>query len=226
MNQPNEAAIEALLFDLDGVIADSETMWNAIDGAMLAECGVTYNGEHKEHVLGKSFPLALQFYKETFDLTQSVEEMIPLRTRIAADFYATKIDIYPAVRPVMEFLREAQLPFALATSSVGSLIRPFLERHKLTDYFAAIITGEQVTRGKPYPDIYLLAAREIGIAPEKCLVVEDALAGVQAGKSAGARVVAIPDPRFMDITLYPGKCDYILNHLGELPDLVRQLQQA
>ena len=215
--------IEALLFDLDGVIADSETMWNAIDGAMLSECGVTYNGEHKEHVLGKSFPLALQFYKETFDLPQSIEELMPLRTRIAADFYATKIDIYPDVRPVMDFLRAEKLPFALATSSVGTLIHPFLERHQLTDYFAAIVTGDQVTRGKPYPDIYLLAAEQIGIAPEKCLVVEDALAGVQAGKSAGAKVVAIPDPHFMDVTLYPGKCDFILNNLGELPTLVKKL---
>lgn len=224
MTQINEP-IQALLFDLDGVIADSETGWNEIDGAMLAECGVTYNGEHKEHVLGKSFPLALQFYKETFDLKQSVEELLPLRTRIAADFYATRIDIYPDVLPVMEFLRKSGLPIALATSSVGELIRPFLNRHNLTQYFNAIITGEQVTRGKPYPDIYLLAAQQISMEATKCLVVEDALAGVQAGKSAGALVAAIPDPRFMDVTLYPGKCDFILNRLGELPELVRRLMK-
>lgn len=218
--------IEAILFDMDGVIADSETMWNEIDGAMLAECGATYKGEHKEHVLGKSFQLALQFYKETFGLSQTIEHLNERRTIIATDYYATKIDIYPDVLPVMEFLRETGLPLVVATSSVGALIRPFLERHKLAPYFKAVITGEEVTRGKPYPDIYLKAADRAGAAPEKCLVVEDALAGVQAGKSAGAIVAAIPDPRFMDVTLYPGKCDYILNRLGELPELVQKLRNT
>jgi HAD superfamily hydrolase (TIGR01509 family) len=218
--------IEAVLFDMDGVIADSETGWNEIDGAMLAECGIAYRGELKEHVLGKSFPLALQFYKETFSLPQTIEALSERRTAIAADFYAHTIDIYPAVHSVLQFLRDENLRLAVATSSVGELIHPFLKRHDLTPYFDVIVTGEEVTRGKPFPDIYLRAAQKVGAAPEKCLVIEDALSGVQAGKSAGMTVVAIPDPRFMDVSLYPGKCDYILNHLGELPELVNELRKA
>lgn len=216
--------IEAILFDMDGVLADSEVMWNQIDGAMLAECGVQYHGEHKADVLGKSFPIALQFYIDTFHLTQSIEQLNARRTAIAIDYYGSKIDVFPDVHGVLSALKAREIPLGVATSSVGALIRPFLQRHGIAEYFQAIITGEEVTHGKPHPDIYLKAAAKVGIAPEKCLVVEDALSGVQAGKSAGMTVVAIPDPRFMDVTLYPGQCDYILDNLGELTALVDTLR--
>ncbi len=217
--------IEAILFDMDGVLADSEVMWNQIDGAMLAECGVQYHGEHKADVLGKSFPIALQFYIDQFGLRRTIEQLNARRTAIAIDYYGSKIDVFPAVHGVLSALRVREIPMGVATSSVGALIRPFLQRHGIAEYFQAIVTGEEVTHGKPHPDIYLKAAAKVGIAPEKCLVVEDALSGVQAGKSAGMTVVAIPDPRFMDVSLYPGKCDYILDNLGELTALVDQLRK-
>jgi HAD superfamily hydrolase (TIGR01509 family) len=217
--------IEAILFDMDGVLADSEPMWNEIDGAMLAECGIEYHGEHKQSVLGKSFPIALQFYKETYNLPQSIEQLSERRTAIAIDFYGSKIDTFADVTGVLAALRARELPLGVATSSVGALIYPFLQRHGITDYFTTIVTGEEVTRGKPFPDIYLKCAQKVGVAPEKCLVVEDALAGIQAGKSAGMTVAAIPDPRFSDVSLFPEKADYILNRLGELTDLVDTLRK-
>ena len=215
--------IEAVLFDMDGVLADSELMWNEIDATMLAAFGFTYHGEHKEHVLGKSFPLALQFYKETYNLPESIEQLLVRRSNIAIDYYSSKIDTFADVTGVLAALRARELKLGVATSSVGALIYPFLQRHGITEYFQTIITGEEVKRGKPYPDIYLKCAEKVGAAPEKCLVVEDALAGIQAGKSAGMTVAAIPDPRFSDVTLFPDKADYILGRLGELTDLVDKL---
>ena len=216
--------LDAVLFDMDGVLADSEVQWNAIDAAMLAEQGVEYHGEHKEHVLGKSFPLALQFYIDTYGLTQSIEQLQSQRTAIAMDYYATRIDAFPAVAHVLTDLKAMGLRLAVATSSVGALARPFLERHGITHFFDAIITGEEVTRGKPHPDIYLLAARKVNAMPANCLVVEDALAGVQAGKSAAMRVAAIPDARWIDPQLFIGKADYFLNDLAELTGLVARLR--
>ncbi|HVF10016.1 MAG TPA: HAD family phosphatase [Abditibacteriaceae bacterium] len=213
--------IQAVLFDLDGVLADSEPLWNEIDTALLAEYGVIYGGEHKHQVLGKSFPLALAFYKDTFKLRQEVEEMALRRTAIAADFYATRIPIFPDAASVLQALRAMPLKIGLATSSVGELIKPFLARHDIMRFFHEIVTGEEVQRGKPHPDIYLRAAAKVGIAPEYCLVVEDALSGVQAATSAGMTVVAIPDPRFVDTRQYEGKTDYLLSHVGELPNFVK-----
>jgi len=214
--------IQAVLFDLDGVLADSEPLWNEIDAALLAAYGVTYSGEYKHQVLGKSFPLALQFYKDTFKLPQQIEELATRRTEIAADFYAARIPIFPNVHLVLQTLRAMPLKIGLATSSVGELIKPFLERHQIRPFFHEIVTGEEVQHGKPNPDIYLRAAGKVGVAPEYCLVVEDALSGIQAGKSAGMTVVAIPDARFVDARDYAGKADYLITRVGELPDFVTE----
>jgi HAD superfamily hydrolase (TIGR01509 family) len=197
-------------------------MWNDIDGALLAEHGVTYKGEHKHAVLGTSFQRALQFYKDTFNIRAEVEELLIRRREIALDFYATKIPMFEAAPNVLAELKAMDLRLGLATSSVSHVVLPFLERHDIKKYFAALTTGEEVERGKPDPDIYLKAAGKVGVAPEKCLVIEDALSGVQAGKSAGMTVVAIPDPRFMDVTLYPERADVVIGELGELLGWVRE----
>lgn len=218
--------LHAIIFDLDGVLADSEPMWNDIDGALLKHYGVEYSGEFKHEVLGKSFPLALAFYRERFGLRTDIEEMALRRRDIAQTFYAEHIPVFAATTGVLQNLKTRGLPIGLATSSISELVLPFLERHNITQFFTQITTGEEVENGKPAPDIYLRAASKLEIAPEKCLVVEDALAGVQSGKSAGMKVAAIPDPRFMDVTLYPGKADFILNDLGELPDLVERILNA
>jgi len=206
----------AVLFDLDGVLADSEAMWNEIDGAMLADYGVSYSGEHKAQVLGKGFTPALQFYKDTFNLRAEIEEMSLRRRDIALDFYANRIPIFEAAPKVLSALRDLDLRLSLATSSISALVLPFLERHDLTKYFDALTTGEEVEFGKPHPDIYLKAAAKVGIEPARCLVVEDALAGVQSGKSAGMTVVAIPDARWADPALFPSRADAVIGNLDEL----------
>lgn len=215
--------IEAILFDLDGVIADSEPLWDHIDAAMLAEYGVAYAGEHKKSVLGVSFPLALQFYKDTYKLRAELEELMLRRTAIATDFYAKRIPLFEDVPQVLADLKHMGLRLGLATSSVGALVLPFLERHRITRCFGGVVTGEEVRRGKPSPDIYLLAAHKVGVAPQSCLVVEDALPGIAAGHAAGMQVAAIPDPRLVDVSLYEGKAESMLTRLGELPELCRGL---
>lgn len=218
--------IQAVLFDLDGVLADSEPLWNDIDGALLAQYDVAYAGEHKTSVLGTSFTIALQFYKDTFGLRADIEELALRRTAIATDFYANRIPIFADVPAVLPAIKAMGLRIGLASSSVGALVLPFLERHDIRQYFDAVVTGEEVVRGKPNPDIYLRAASKVGIAPEHCLVVEDALAGIAAGTRADMKVVAIPDPRFVDVTLYDDKADYLMTRLGELPDLIGRLRQG
>lgn len=215
--------LQAVIFDMDGVIADSEPHWDEIDADLLREHGVEYNGEHKARVLGTSFPIALSFYKDTFALTPTVAELILRRQTIAAEYYAAKIPIFPEAASVLQRLRDKKLRVGMATSSVGALARPFLERHQLSQYFDIVVSGDEVEHGKPHPDIYLRAAQKLGVAPRNCLVIEDALSGVQAAKSAGMRVAAIPDARYIDAAQYADKADYVLESLAEVPPLVQRL---
>jgi len=215
--------MDAVIFDLDGILADSEPWWNEIDATLLAEHGVTYRGEYHQNVLGVSYPLAIEFYKNAFNLSDPSEEMMRRRGEIATEFFVNRIGLFPATRHVLEELRQMKLRLAVATSSISASARPFLERHQLTEFFEVIITGDEVQRGKPAPDIYLRVAEELSLAANRCLVVEDALPGIAAAKAANMRVAAIPDTRFVDRREYDKQADYVLNNISEVPALVRKV---
>jgi HAD superfamily hydrolase (TIGR01509 family) len=216
----------AVIFDLDGVVADSEPWWNEIDAKLLAEYGVTYRGEYHRNVLGVSYRLAVEFYKKAFGLSVSTEEMMRRRGEIAADFFANRIDVFPSTKPVLQELRQMNLHLAVATSSMSASARPFLARHALTTFFDVIVTGEEVEHGKPHPDIYLRVAEKLGLAADTSLVIEDALSGIAAAKAAKMRVAAIPDTRFVDRQDYERRADYLLGNLSEIPALIRRVDLA
>ena len=213
----------AVIFDLDGVLADSEPWWNEIDAKLLAEYGMKYCGEYHQNVLGVSYRLAIEFYKKTFGLSVPTEEMMRRRGEIATEFFANRIDLFPSVKPTLEELRQMNLRLAVATSSVSASARPFLDRHKLTSFFEVIVTGEEVDRGKPYPDIYLRAAEKLNVATDASLVIEDSLSGIAAAKAANMQVAAIPDTRFVDPGQYEKTADYLLKDLQEVPALIRDI---
>jgi HAD superfamily hydrolase (TIGR01509 family) len=213
----------AVIFDLDGVLADSEPWWNQIDAKLLAEHGVSYHGEHHRNVLGVSYRLAVEFYKNAFHISASVEELMRRRGEIATEFFANRVGLFPSAKMTLEQLREMKLPLAVATSSVSASARPFLDRTGITSFFDVIITGDEVQRGKPHPDIYMQTAKTLGISPEVYLVIEDALAGVAAAKAANMRVAAIPDTRFVDPREYENEADYVLGSLSEIPALIRRV---
>jgi HAD superfamily hydrolase (TIGR01509 family) len=215
--------LSTVIFDLDGVLADSEAWWSEIDAKLLAQYGVTYRGEYHQNVVGVSYRLAVEFYKKTFGLSVPAEKMMRRRGEIATEFFANRVGLFPNVKKVLEELHQMKLHLAVATSSVSASARPFLDRHQLTGFFDVIVTGEEVERGKPAPDIYLCAAQKLGIPAEACLVVEDALPGVAAAKAANMHVAAIPDRRFVDPRDYEKQADFILGSLKELPALVRKL---
>jgi HAD superfamily hydrolase (TIGR01509 family) len=217
------APFYAVTFDLDGVLADSEPWWNQIDAKLLAEYGVSYRGEHHRNVLGVSYRLAVAFYKNAFHISASVEELMRRRGEIATDFFANRVGLFPSAKKTLEQLREMKLHLALATSSVSASARPFLDRTGIRSLFGVVVMGDEVQRGKPHPDIYLRTAKKLGLPPEECLVVEDALAGVAAAKAANMRVAAIPDTRFVDPREYEKEADYVLGSLSEIPALIRRV---
>jgi len=212
----------AVIFDLDGVLADSEPWWNKIDAKLLAEHSVNYHGECHRDVLGVSYRLAVEFYKKAFGISAPTEELMRRRGEIATDFFAKRVGLFPSAKAVVEELRQLNLRLAVATSSVSASARPFLDRHQLTPLFDVIITGDEIVHDKPAPDIYLRTVQKLGVAVGACLVIEDSLSGIAAAKAAKMRVAAIPDRRFVDPSDYEKEADYLLRDLAEIPALVRR----
>jgi HAD superfamily hydrolase (TIGR01509 family) len=220
------SVFRAVIFDLDGVLADSEPWWNQIDAKLLGEHGVTYGGEYHRDVLGVSYRLAVEFYKNAFHLSASVEELMQRRGEIASEFFANHVDLFPSAKSTLQELGQMKMPLAVATSSVGASARPFLNRTGITSFFDVIVTGDEIERGKPHPDIYLRVAEKLGVPDHACLVIEDALSGVAAGRAAKMRVAAIPDTRFVDPRVYEKQADYVLGRLSEIPALIRRVGVA
>ena len=216
----------AVIFDLDGLLADSEPWWNQIDAKLLAEYGVTYRGEYHRDVLGVSYRLAIEFYKNAFHISAPVEELMRRRGEIATEFFANRVGLFPSAKATLERLREMKICLALATSSVSASARPFLERTGIRHFFDVIVTGDEIERGKPHPDIYMLAAEKLEMGSDSCLVIEDALAGIAAAKAANMRVAAIPDTRFVDLREYTKEADYVLRDLSEIPALLDRVNAA
>jgi len=214
-------SFRAVIFDLDGVLADSEPWWNEIDAKLLAQYGVRYRGEYHRNVLGVSYRLAVEFFKKAFGLSVSTDELIQRRGEIATEFFANRVGLFPSAKEVLQELRRMNLRLAVATSSVSASARPFLDRHQLTAFFDVIVTGDEIEHGKPHPDIYLRAAAKLNVAADACLVIEDALAGIAAVKAAKMCVAAIPDRRFVDPHEYEKEADYLLGSLSEIPSLRR-----
>ena len=218
-------SFRAVIFDLDGVLADSEPWWNEIDAKLLAQYGVRYRGEYHRNVLGVSYRLAVEFFKKAFGLSASTDDLIQRRGEIATEFFANRVGLFPSAKEVLQELRRMNLRLAIATSSVSASARPFLDRHQLTAFFDVVVTGDEIECGKPHPDIYLRAAAKLNVAADACLVIEDALAGIAAAKAAKMRVAAIPDRRFVDPHEYQKAADYLLGSLSEIPSLIRRVDR-
>ena len=182
-----------VIFDLDGTIIDSTKMWRQIDIDFLAERNLDFPENLQREIEGMSFSETAEYFKKTFDLKEDVDELKKIWTGMAYDFYKNKISLKDGVKEIIEKLHQRNIPMGIGTSNTIDLVREVLKKHDIDKYFKSIRTACEVGKGKPNPDIFLKVAEDLKIPPEKCLVFEDTLAGVQAGKNAGMIVYAIKD---------------------------------
>lgn len=187
--------MKAVIFDMDGVLVDSQPYHFKADIDTMAEYGVIKDQKFYESFAGTLTADRMRTLKEMFGLDAPVEEMTIKRENMILDIMG-KEDIKP-VLGIPEFLRsikEKGLTTAVASSSDYKLINLILDRLKIAQYFDSVTSGSDVKRGKPSPDVFLLAAERIGIEPAECLVVEDSENGVKAAKAAGMKALGYINP--------------------------------
>ncbi|MCR5625846.1 MAG: HAD family phosphatase [Lachnospiraceae bacterium] len=209
--------IKAVIFDLDGTVFDSMWVWRDIDRAFMVRIGVDALEEVEAAIEGLSFIKTAEYFKERFDLTEDIKEITDNWNRDAFDKYANEVSFKPGCKEFLTFLHENGIKCGLATSNNIKLARVALENNGVIDYFDEIKTGEDVVNSKPAPDIYLAAAQGLGVKPEHCLVCEDLVAGITAGKTAGMKTCAIYDEYSKDQTEEKQSlADYFIKDYREL----------
>ena len=184
--------ITALIFDMDGTLLDSEPLHLRATQAALGERGASYTERDNRAFFGATDSEMFRVLRILFDLSEATDELVARkRARLIAMVRAEPRPL-PGVPAVLRSLREAGLRLALASASAPPVIRAVVEALGLGSVFEAIVSADEVGRGKPAPDVFVIAARRLGVEPESCLVVEDSRNGVLAGRAAGMTVAAIP----------------------------------
>ena len=189
------SAIEAVVFDLDGVLVDSEHVWDEVREELARERGGRWHDRAQADMMGMSSTEWSRYMHDVIGLSSSPEE---INDEVVRRMQARYADDLPLIDGAVEAVERLAGSFrlALASSSNRRLIDVVLAKAKLARFFEATVSSEEVARGKPAPDVFLEAARRLGVAPERCAAVEDSGNGIRAAHAAGMRVIAIPNRRF------------------------------
>ena len=185
--------IQAVIFDLDGTLIDSMWMWKQIDIDYLARHGHPLPEDLQDCIEGMSFSETAVYFKERFGLKDSLDIIKGDWNRMAYDIYVNEVPLKPGVLEFLQYLKKQGIRTGIATSNSKELLMAVLKSLGIAEYFDELHTSCEVEKGKPAPDIYLLVAEKLGVKPEACLVFEDIMQGIIAGKAAGMKVCAVKD---------------------------------
>jgi HAD superfamily hydrolase (TIGR01509 family) len=185
--------IKGAIFDLDGTLIDSMGVWNKIDYDFLAKRGISLPEDLGHAIKSLSFKETALYFKDRFNLQESIEDIMNEWSVMAFNEYAFNIKLKPGVDKFLSKLKAKGIKIALATVTGQKLLKAVLENNGIFKYFDAVSTTSEVARGKSFPDIYLLSAEKLGLKPEECVVFEDILPAVLGAKAAGMKVIGVYD---------------------------------
>jgi HAD superfamily hydrolase (TIGR01509 family) len=220
------SSIEAAIFDLDGVLIDSEHVWDEVREKLARERGGRWHDQAQADMMGMSSIEWSRYMHDVIGLEEAPGEINAEVVRRMGARYAEHLPLVDgAVAAVRRLARAYRL--GLASSSNRPLIGSVLSASGLAPLFEAIVSAEEVERGKPAPDVFCEAARRLGVAPEQCAAIEDSGNGIRAAHAAGMRVIAIPNRRYPPPAEALALADIVLDSLAELtPATVRELPEA
>lgn len=185
--------VDAVIFDLDGSLVDSMWVWKKVDIEYLGRFGIKPPEDLNHLIGGRSFHETAVYIKELFHIPDETEQIKADWNRMAWDKYKTEVPLKNGAGAFIELCVQKGIRLGIATSNSRELVENVIEAHKLQGHFGCIMTSHEITKGKPAPDIYLAAAEALGVEPGRCLVFEDIVHGILAGKAAGMKVCAVYD---------------------------------
>jgi len=186
---------DAVIFDLDGVLADSERLWSEAKEALTRETGGTWRDEAPAAMLGMSSPEWSRYLHDELGVPLEPGEITSRVVARMVVLYRERHPVYPGAPESVRAI-SARWPVGLASSANREIIELFLEVSGLAGRFAATVSSEEVAHGKPAPDVYIEAARRIGVPASGCVAVEDSSNGLRSAAAAGMMVIAVPSPDY------------------------------
>lgn len=192
--------IKGVIFDFDGVIVDSEYISYECYRDFLKTYNIIFTKEdYIKYCPGKQLITTMNFFKEFYNLDINIDEACQY-FRNREQYYLDKdgVPLKKGVKELLDYLVSKKIAICLATSSVEKRAITILDNYQLTKYFDAFVFGDEVKRGKPFPDVFLKACKKINVQKNEAIVIEDSEAGIEAGYNAKIRVICIPDMKYPD----------------------------
>jgi HAD superfamily hydrolase (TIGR01509 family) len=187
--------VTAVVFDLDGVLVDSETVWDEARREVVTSAGGSWRPEATRAMMGMSSPEWAAYLHDELDVSLAPQEITDRVVALVERHYRTALPLLPGATEVVPALAR-RWPLGLASSSNRPIIELFLDASGLRPSFSTSVSSEEVAHGKPAPDVYLEAARRLEVPPADCVAVEDSTNGIRAGAAAGMTVIAVPNAHF------------------------------
>ena len=217
--------MDAVIFDLDGLIADTEIISLKVYQELLEDFGIpfteeTYSREYSGHREEENVQRFLDTYDLPWNFDQTLEKVYELEARILAK----GVNLKKGAKNLLAFLQREGIPIALATSSVESRARMILDSNGILSLFDHLVFAKDVKRSKPYPDIFLKACSYLNVLPENCLVLEDSEAGIEAAYRAGIPVICIPDLK-MPAQSFLNKTEQVFQDLDAVRDYLESKKE-
>ena len=185
--------IKGVIFDLDGTLVDSMWIWKQIDIEYLGARNIEMPADLQSKIEGMSFYETAVYFKEAYKIPDSPEVIKDNWNMMAMEKYRSVVPLKEGVKEFLQLLRDRGIVIGIATSNSRILTEAALDNLGISKYFGAIVTGSEIIKGKPEPDVYLTAAKKLLVDPKSCLVFEDLPFGIMAGKRAGMKTCAIDD---------------------------------
>ena len=185
--------IHGVIFDLDGTLVDSMWVWEAVDIEYLGNYGLEVPKDLQILLGGLSFRQTAEYFRDNFHIPDPVEKIEETWNEMAFEKYRDEVRLKKGAGLFLQFLKEKGIPAGIATSNSRQLVETLLSSLGIADVFTAIVTGSEVTNGKPDPEVYLTCADRMGLSPDEILVFEDVVNGIMAARNAGMRVCAVYD---------------------------------
>ena len=217
--------MDAVIFDLDGLLADTEIISLKVYQELLKDFGIpfteeTYSREYSGHREEENVQRFLDTYDLPWNFDQTLEKVYELEARILAK----GVNLKKGAKNLLAFLQREGIPITLATSSVESRARIILDSNGILSLFDHLVFAKDLKRSKPYPDIFLKACSDLNVLPENCLVLEDSEAGIEAAYRAGIPVVCIPDLK-MPAQSFLNKTEQVFQDLDAVRDYLESKKE-
>ena len=211
--------LEAVVFDVDGVLIDSEPVWERVRRGFVADRGGRWPDDAQDRMMGMSTAEWSRYISEDFGVALAPEQVAERVVAAMTAEYREHLPLLPGAVAAVRAL-SARWRLAVASSAPKSLIEAVLDASGLRACFAASVSSEEVDRGKPFPDVYLEATARLGVLPERCAAVEDSSNGLRSAAAAGLTVVAVPRPEYPPSPDALGQARVVLGSLTELTPAV------